>query len=45
MLLPLPLHLCYSGVTRSLQRLELIVWHLGERHDPLEKKRLGTASG
>ncbi len=44
MLLPPAPHVGYSRVARALQRLKLIVWHLGEGHDPLVKKCVGVAS-
>jgi len=44
MLLPFAPHLGYSRVAPALQRLKLIVWHLGEGRDPLEKKCFGIAS-
>jgi hypothetical protein len=43
MLLPLASHLGYSRIAGALQRLKLMVWHLGERHNPLDKKCLGIA--
>jgi hypothetical protein len=44
MLPPLPSHFGYSRIAGALQRLKLIVWHSGERHDPLDKKYLGIAA-
>lgn len=38
MLLPPAPHLGYSRVARGLPRVKFTVWHLGERHDPREKK-------
>jgi hypothetical protein len=44
MLLPRASHLGYSRIAGALQRIKLIVWHSGERHDPLEEKCLGIAA-
>lgn len=44
MLFPLAPHLRYSRKAGALQRLKLIVWHLGEGYHPLLEEYFGLAS-